>query len=219
MNIQNYRPISLTTTCCKLLEHIISKHINKYLEENNLLYEHQHGFRQGLSTVTQLIECTHEFASAINERSQVDVIFMDYSKAFDRVPHDKLVQKLNLLGLNQVLISWICSYLEGRMQYVSCNKVCSPPLAVYSGVPQGSVLGPLLFLIYINDIATNFPPSVQVKLFADDCMVFSKVDGVQDQEILNQSLEEIFSWSKKWGMVINFDKTVSCCITNKKKRS
>lgn len=105
MATENYRPISLTATCCKLLEHIISKHITHYLEENNLLYKHQHGFRQGLSTVTQLLECTHEFASVINERGQVDVICMDSFKAFDRVPHEKLLEKLRQLGLNRCLLS------------------------------------------------------------------------------------------------------------------
>lgn len=217
MATENYRPISLTSTCCKLLEHIISKHINHYLEENNLLYKHQHGFRQGLSTVTQLLECTHEFASVINERGQVDVICMDFSKAFDRVPHDKLLEKLRKLGLNRSLLSWIRSYLSNRMQYVCYNNVCSPPLAVYSGVPQGSVLGPLLFLVYINDIASNLPSSVHVKLFADDCMLFSKITTVQDQELLNESLGVISSWCATWGMVINFNKTVFCSITNKKK--
>lgn len=216
MTVQNYRPISLTSTCCKLLEHIISNHVTQYLEENNLIYKHQHGFRRGLSTVTQLIECAHEFSSVVNERGQVDVVFMDFSKAFDRVPHNKLIEKLHLMGLNSNIVSWVRSYLTNRTQYVYCNDACSTRLAVYSGVPQGSVLGPLLFLLYINDIADDMPPAVQVKLFADDCMLFSNVRTVEDQDLLNASLEKLYLWCERWGMVINFDKTVFCSITNKR---
>lgn len=173
--VNNYRPISLTSISCKLLEHIIAKHIVCYLENNSLIYSHQHGFRTGLSTITQLVQTIHDFAKAIDTREQVDVITIDFAKAFDKVPHNKLIYKLETVGLNATVIKWIKAYLTDRNQKVRMDGHVSDSLAVLSGVPQGSVLGPLLFLLYINDISAIMEPGVKLKLFADDCLFYSTV--------------------------------------------
>lgn len=143
--IENYRPISLTSTTCKLLEHIIHKHLTNFLDEHNVLAAVQHGFRRGYSTCTQLVETIHDFATAINEGKQTDVIFMDFRKAFDKVSHKKLLHKLSFIINNKQILTWIQSYLSDRRQFVELHKTCSNYVPVDSGVPQGSVLGPYCF--------------------------------------------------------------------------
>lgn len=213
--VGNYRPISLTSTCCKILEHIIHNHIVEFLNKHNFLTRHQHGFRKGFSTCTQLVETVHDFAKSINHGKQLDAIFMDFAKAFDKVSHKKLLFKLEKILKNKKLMGWLSFYLTKRQQFVSfrgCNSKC---VMVGSGVPQGSVLGPLLFLLFINDIVEQIP--VKVKLYADDCVLYSEVHSTSDQLLLNQAFQKVASWCEEWQMVINFDKTVFMRITHKKK--
>lgn len=212
----NYRPVSLTSTCCKILEHIIFKAIITHLERNNLLYSRQHGFRSGLSTVTQLAEITNDIANVINDRGQLDAIFLDFSKAFDVVPHHELITKMRAIGIENNIISWVECYLRNRKQFVALNDEVSGNLSVFSGVPQGSVLAPILFLIYINDIHLCIKSPIQLRLFADDCVIYSTINTKEDQVQLNHSLQLIHAWCKKWGMALNAKKTVSITFTNKK---
>lgn len=216
LDISNYRPISLTCTACKIMEHIICKQLKQYLEDNTLLYEKQHGFRRQLSTVTQLFETTQQFASVLNERGQADLVVIDFSKAFDKVTHTKLVQKLFDAKVDESLISWIKAYLSNRLQYVDIEGSSSALLPVTSGVPQGSVLGPTLFLVYINDLAKDIDKSIEVRLFADDCLIYTPVYSVNDQILLNVSLAKIQEWCQKWDMQINTKKCLSVTITKKK---
>lgn len=206
---------SLTSTCCKMLEHIIFKAIMTHLESNALLYKHQHGFRAGLSTVTQLAEFSNDIANILNERGQLDAIFLDFSKAYDVVPHQDLLTKLKAIGVEKKIVSWIECYLKGRKQYVALNEHISKPLDVLSGVPQGSVLAPILFLIYINDINFSVDSSITTRLFADDCVMYTAVN-TEGQIKLNESLTSIQEWCKKWGMRLNKTKTFSITFTNKK---
>lgn len=217
LEINNYRPVSLTSTCCKMFEHIIFKAIVNYLENNNLLYPQQHGFRSGLSTVTQLAEITDELISTLNIKGQTDAIFLDFSKAFDVVPHKDLLTKLKAIGIEQKVVAWIESYLRDRKQCVAINGSVSEDLDVYSGVPQGSVLGPLLFLVYINDIHHCVEPPIQIKLFADDCVVYTAINNRDDQIKLNNSLHSIDAWCARWGLRINTSKTAYITFSNKKK--
>lgn len=212
--VQNYRPISLTSTACKILEHIIHKHLSTFLEEHNVISKAQHGFRKGYSTCTQLIQTIHDFAEAINEGKQTDVIFLDFRKAFDTVSHNKLIYKLSSVIKNDKLITWIKAYLTNRRQFVTLNGALSHCIPVESGVPQGSVLGPLLFIIYINDIVQDL--SVNVKLYADDCVLYERINSSEDQIRLNNDFRKVMRWCDRWQMVINFDKTVYMRITLKR---
>lgn len=213
-HLSSYRPISILSTCVKTLEHIIFKHISQFLESNCIVDARQHGFRRGRSTVTQLLETVHDFAATLDKRGQVDVIFLDFEKAFDRVSHSKLLSKLTAILKNETLVAWIKSYLSYRQQSVAVNGACSAASPVLSGVPQGSVLGPLFFLVFINDIVHDIP--VKIKLFADDCVLYNEICNHNDQAVLNASLEKIQTWCTRWQMTLNYKKTVSMTITRKK---
>ena len=168
----NYRPVSLTCICCKTLEHIIVSNINKHLAFESILADCQHGFRSQRSCETQLVQFFHDLVSnldrALNRNHrQTDVIIMDFAKAFDKVPHRRLLYKLDYYGIRGSTHNWITSWLSGRFQKVVLDGQASDPVPVLSGVPQGSVLGPVLFLIFINDLPENIRSSV--RLFADDC--------------------------------------------------
>lgn len=213
-SLLNYRPISLTSTCSKLLEHIVYSHVSEYLECNSIICPQQHGFRRHFSTTTQLLEFTHDIATTLNNKGQVDAIFIDYSKAFDKVSHSKLLLKLKVILKNPLLLDWITDYLKDRSQFVSYGNANSSEATVSSGVPQGSVLGPLLFLLYINDIVDNIP--VKVRLYADDCVLYNDIHSANDQLLLNESFARFFNWTKQWQMEINFEKSVFMKFTNKK---
>ena len=164
----NYRPISLTCIVCKTLEHIISTSIYNHLEEYDILCPEQHGFRRRRSCETQLISTVHDLVTALNNAEQVDAILLDLSKAFDKVPHIRLCHKLSFYGIAGHTLKWIENFLSGRSQQVILNGECTESCPVLSGVPQGSVLGPLLFLCYINDLPAQVKSSI--KLYADDAL-------------------------------------------------
>ena len=142
----------------------------------------------------------------MDEKKQVDLTFLDFCKAFDKVPHRRLLNKLKHYGITGNLVKWIEQWLTKRNQQVTLENHVSNKLPVKSGVPQGTVLGPLMFLLYINDIDENI--SSTVWLFADDCVMYRIIDSLEDSLCLQRDLSTILSWTKKWQMQLNIDKCV-----------
>ena len=196
------------------MEHVVLSHIAKHLNVNDIILDSQHGFRERLSTVTQLITSTHDWATTLQHRGQTDVILLDFSKAFDTVPHLRLSAKLSYYGISGPTLSWIESFLSGRTQAVSVNGSHSSLKNVISGVPQGSVLGPALFLLYINDIQDQIHS--QMKLFADDSIVYREILSPEDHDILICDLDLLAKWSSKWLMYFNIKKKCAVLTITRK---
>ena len=164
------------------MEHIIASNLSTRLNKHNILYELQHGFREKRSCETQLIQLVEDLGRQLSLGKQTDLILLDFSKAFDKVNHLKLLYKLSCFGVKGNTLNWIQSFLIGRTQTVVLDGESSEEVKVTSGVPQGSVLGPLLFLLYINDLPENIQS--QVRLFADDTAVYLTVTNMQDSQVL-----------------------------------
>ena len=210
----NYRPISLTCILCKVMEHIIASNLSKHLNKHNILYELQHGFREKRSCETQLIQLVEDLGRQLSLGKQTDLILLDFSKAFDKVNHLKLLYKLSCFSVKGNTLDWIQSFLIGRTQTVVLDGESSEEVKVTSGVPQGSVLGPLLFLLYINDLPENIQS--QVRLFADDTAVYLTVTNMQDSQVLQSDLESLQHWERTWDMEFNPGKCQVIHITRSK---
>ena len=204
--VKNYRPISLLPICSKIFEKIVFKHIYNFFICNNLITKNQSGFRPGDSTVNQLIDLVNEIHLSFDNRKSLEVraVFLDISKAFDKVWHDGLSFKLKQNGISGPLLNVLNHYLSNRKQRVVLNGFSSDYFSIEAGVPQGSVLGPLLFLIYINDLEVNIKS--KVNFFADDTMIFSVVhDPLISASDLNHDLQNINTWAYQWKMSFNPD--------------
>ena len=182
-----------------------------------LSLDFQHGFQSGLSCESQLIDTVHDWITALDNKTQIDAILLDFAKAFDKVPHKRLLSKLTSYGITGNTHNWIISFLSNRKQRVSVNGpgALSDITDVPSGVPQGSVLGPILFLPYINDINTNVQSSI--RLSADDSIIYRKTFSNIDHQILQTDLIQLEKWSDKWQMQFDISKCVHLPITNKTK--
>ena len=192
----NYRPISLTCICCKVLEKFIRQTMVNHMAENDLLTNDQHGFWSGRSCTTQLLSVIETWTDQLEKGIDIDVLYFDFSKAFDMVPHRRLLSKLESYKVSQQITDWVEAYLSNRKQRVLVNGTRSEWEAVSSGVPQGSVLGPVLFLIYINDL----PKEVKncIRLFADDTKLYRTVTTDLDCLSLQQDIDNIEEWASKW---------------------
>ena len=200
----NYRPISLTSVVCKLLETVIRNNMVKFLEDNQFMKDSQHGFRNKRSCLTNLLDFFHDVFDKYDECRSVDIIYLDFQKAFDKVPHRRLLDKLLTHGICGSIHKWIKDWLSERKQRVVINGVSSPWLNVKSGVPQGSVLGPVLFLIYVNDLDDGL--MCKVSKFADDTKITSKVTSTQEKKALQSDLNQLTCWANKWQMEFNIEK-------------
>ena len=202
----NYRPISLISCVGKVFERLVFKNIYNHLHFNNLIYNKQSGFIPGHSTVYQLIDIYNQICKSFDEKLSTCIVFCDISKAFDRVWHKGLLFKLKQCGIHGILLRWIESYLDARNQNVIVGSSSSKLKCNKAGVPQGSVLGPLLFLIYVNDIADNLLSVT--RLFADDSsLAVTAPDTDTIERILNNDLETISQWAEQWLVKFNPAKT------------
>lgn len=200
----NYRPVSLTSIVCKLMETILRAHITQHLDDLELLSNKQYGFISKRSTVTQLLTFIDRCCESTSEGKVVDCIYFDFAKAFDTVPHRRLCKKLMGYGFKGPILDWIRAFLNGRKQQVKVNQSKSTTNDVVSGIPQGSVLGPLLFVLYINDLPDKIISSIL--LFADDTKIFKEVDSIDDSLIIQKDIEELEKWSKDWLLQFHPDK-------------
>ena len=200
-----YRPISLTSQIIKLLERIIRIYMIHYLESNDLLPESQHGFRPNRSTVSQLLEQYEHILDALVSKHNLDIIMLDYAKAFDKINHSILLFKLKKLGISGKLGKWIGNFLLNRTQKVSIDGHSSTTSAVISGVPQGTILGPVLFLVYIADIGDNLKKSTLAS-YADDSKILNILKTLQDGINLQLDVNTLYEWTLKNLMEFNSTK-------------
>ena len=196
----NYRPISLLCIVSEVMEKCLYNNIIDSIKP--LIHPLQHGFMNGESCTTQLLDVYENVGKCLDEGKQMDMIFLDFSKAFDLVNHTMLLHKLKKLGFSGKLFDWLSDYLCNRNQRVVLNGCASEWITVTSGVPQGSILGPLLFLLFINDMPDSAKNSI-LAMFADDVKCFRRIVDINDCMSLQNDLDELYQWSKYWKLNFN----------------
>ena len=201
----SYRPVCLTSVICKLLERIIHKYFVAYLELNSIISNEQHGFFKNRSTTTNLIKCLDDWSRALDSCTPVDIIYIDLAKAFDSVSHPKLIYKLKKIGIGDRLLSWFSGFICDRQQCVRVENNLSPFRPVLSGVGQGTILGPLLFNLYINDV-TSSVFSCNLKLYADDAKLYAEVPNEECVNLLRNDLARLCSYFETWQLKLNSEK-------------
>lgn len=204
LNAENYRPISLTSVVCKTMERIIVDRMIKFLLANSIVSESQHGFMPGRSIATNLLLCLNDWTKLLDRGEPVDIIYLDFEKAFDRVPLERLVYKLEHYGIRGQLLSWISAFLFNRSFHVRVNNCLSDKKSVLSGVPQGSVLGPVLFVIFINDLLDSI--SSPKSCYADDTKLYN--NPVTNYQEIKEDLNRIQQWCDTWMLTLNKSKCV-----------
>ena len=215
--VENHRPVSLLSPIGKTQEKIVHKHVHNFLLENHVITPFQSGFIPGDSAVNQLVDLYNTFSRALDEGKEVRVVFCDISKAFDRVWHKGLLAKLKHYGITGQLFAWFESYLSNRFQRVVLPGGSSEWLKINAGVPQGSILGPLLFILYINDIVHEI--NSNIRLFADDTSLYIIVDFHDSAaQILNVDLNRIGNWAESWLVNFNANKTEAFLATRRTNR-
>lgn len=202
----NYRPISLTSILGKLLEHIIASQMWDHIEEKDIITTKQHGFRKRLSTTTQLLHVVHNAGESINDKLNYNMVSFDFTKAFDKVCHNMLINKLYDYNFPTEIILWIQQWLTGRSSVVMVNSGVSKSFEVTSGVPQGSVLGPLLFLLFIDDLTQNIKSDI--RLYADDALLCKNIQSDDDALAFQQDIHNMYEWSRRNRMMFNISKCV-----------
>ena len=201
----NYRPVTLTSHVVKVYERVVRKHMVHFLETNNLLTDKQHGFRSNRSCLTQMLDHFDDIFEGFTRGEDTDSIYLDYAKAFDKVDLDLLILKLKRYGFGDKLVDWIQSFLSDREQVVVLNGVRSDIAKVLSGVPQGTVLGPLLFILFINDLEQVVNSST-VSFFADDTRISKQISCYEDCMLLQDDLYKILDWSRSNNMKLHEQK-------------
>ncbi|KAK3087692.1 hypothetical protein FSP39_009244 [Pinctada imbricata] len=190
--------LSALPVICKMLEHIVCSSIMGHLDRHGILHDVQHAFRKQRSCVSQLILTTQDLAKSMDDKEQTDLIHLDFSKALNKVPNKRLLYKIHHYGIRNSLHSWIGEFLHGRTQQVLLEGVKSSTAPVHSGVPQGSVLGPLLFLFFINDVPEAVSRGSVVRMFADDCALYRTIRSETDVIHLQEDLGNLQVWKRDW---------------------
>ena len=202
---KNYRAISLTSHLIKAIERVLVKKLIEYLESVDLLNNRQHGFRKNRSCLSQLMDHYQSILNIMENGNAADVIYLDFAKAFDKVDHGILIRKLRSLGIGGQILKWIHAFLSNRRQIVSVEGKASDEAKVTSGVPQGTVLGPLLFLIFIGDIDGGIQFSL-ASSFADDTRLMMNVSNTDDIENMQKDLNNLYEWTSNCNMQFNGEK-------------
>jgi hypothetical protein len=197
------------------MESLIKDQLLQFLVNKGLISKHQHAFLKNHSTASNLLDCLRDWSISLNSHRQTDIIYMDFAKAFDSIVLSKLLFKLELCGFTGLLLRWITSFLSNRSQRVVVDYCFSHSCSVLSGVPQGSVLGPVLFILFINDIDSVCCGNTVLKLFADDAKLYSNVSIDDSLSSLQRSLDRLSDWAKKWQLSINIQKCAVLSISPK----
>ena len=197
----NYRPVSLTCICCKLMEQFIRDTIVNHMTDEKLYSDSQHGFRKNRSCVTQLLEVYDELTERLDEGKNIDIIYLDFKKAFDSIPHERLLLKMKGYGITGKILNWVRDFLSNRKQKVRVGDEYSKESNVTSGIPQGSILGPVLFTIFINDLPDDVNTSC--KVFADDTKIY---DDTSNHIKIQEDLYSMQKWTEKWNLYFNVQK-------------
>ena len=200
----NYRPVSLTSIVCKILEKIFREVLVNHLSSHGLLSDCQFGFRKNRNTIIQLLSVLEDWTETIDNSLQVDTVYLDFRKAFDSVPHRRLLKKVEAYGISGKILNWLRSFLDGRLQRVVVNGQKSDWNTVISGIPQGSILGPILFIIFVNDFSDVV--GCTCKLFADDCKLYNEISSRAEQQQLQEDIDRLCQWSKDWLLKFNIKK-------------
>ena len=206
-DVSNYRPIALTCVFSKIMERVVASAISGYMFKHGLISKQQHGFLAKRSTSTNLVESLNDWTLAVNNRQVVSVAYIDYKKAFDSVCHSKLFIKLNAYGITGSLLLWLKDFLHNRSQVTRVGDVYSSENCLVSGIVQGSCLGPLLFMIYINDVTDALGSDCTCQLFADDLKLYSVASIASNNTLVIQdSLDKLCQWSDLWQLTISHKK-------------
>ena len=215
--INNYRPVSILPTFSKVFERLMYNRLYAFINDNNILYKYQFGFRQKYATSMALITLVDKIMKSLDNNEYVVGLFLDLSKAFDTVVHDILLKKMQKYGIRGIALKWFCNYLSNRKQFVSFNYCESLRLNINCGVPQGSILGPLLFLIYVNDLA-NVSENLFLTLFADDTSVFYSDKSIDSALMtINEELVKLLEWLHINKLSLNIKKTHYVIFSLRKK--
>ena len=215
--VQNYRPISLLPLPGKVLEKLMHKQLIEYIDDHSLLTDNQHGFRKGHSCIHSAAQLTNFIDKKMDSRTPTLAVFVDFRKAFDCVQHPILIEKLSCLGLNSKVVEWFRSYLSNRKQQVLANNVRSTFQTITQGVPQGSVLGPLFYILYANDIVRVIK-NCKMALYADDTVLYTA--NLKFETSVQKARDDVLAlsgWCKANGIGMNTDKTKVMIFGNAKK--
>ena len=213
--VANYRPITLTNSCCKIFEGMLNHKLLLYLNTNKLISSSQHGFLHKHSTCSNLLESADDWTSCLDRGIDTLILYVDFAKAFDSVSVPKLILKLKSIGITGNFLKIVSSLLNNRSQKVKVGNILSRSRPVVSGVPQGSVLGPILFLLFINDLSSSLPSDSISKLFADDVKSYIQINTDMSHIVFSNLINAIELWSNKWQLPLAVSKCTWMLLSNR----